>query len=151
MITELESLVSSFESGALNRREFMQGLFVVTATSGTSTKPKANSLNHVSLAVSDVDGSQEFYERVLGVTEVSRQSNGVNLGLGDSFLGLYDIEPAGQIHHLCVGVDDFEIEGAARDLRQLGIDPYIRQDRPELYFTDPDGIIVQLSAREYRG
>ena len=73
------------------------------------------------------------------------------MGLGDSFLGLYDIEPAGQIHHFCVGVEDFDIEVQARELSALGVEPRIRQDRPELYFADPDGITVQLSAPEYRG
>ena len=151
MVRELESLFSRFESGSLNRREFMQGLLVTTSASVAGSKPVANSLNHVSLAVSDVDASQAFYERVLEVSEVSRQFNGVNLGLGDSFLGLYDIEPAGQIHHFCVGVEDFVIQRQARELTALGVEPRIRQDRPELYFADPDGITVQLSAREYGG
>ncbi len=151
MVRELESLFSRFESGSLNRREFMQGLLVTTSASVAGSKPVANSLNHVSLAVSDVDASQAFYERVLEVSEVSRQFNGVNLGLGDSFLGLYDIEPAGQIHHFCVGVEGFDIQRQARELTALGVEPRIRQDRPELYFADPDGITVQLSAREYGG
>jgi catechol 2,3-dioxygenase-like lactoylglutathione lyase family enzyme len=151
MVRELESLFSRFESGSLNRREFMQGLLVTTSASVAGSQPVANSLNHVSLAVSDVDASQAFYERVLEVSEVSRQFNGVNLGLGDSFLGLYDIRPAGQIHHFCVGVEDFDIQRQARELTALGVEPRIRQDRPELYFADPDGITVQLSAREYGG
>ena len=151
MVRELESLVSRFEAGSLSRREFMQGLLIATSAPVARNEPRATSLNHVSLAVSDSDASQAFYERVLRVSEVSRQANGVNLGLGDSFLGLYDLEPAGQIHHFCVGVEDFDIEGQARELRTLGIEPFIRQDRPELYFADPDGITVQLSAPEYRG
>lgn len=151
MIAELEALVSSFEAGSLSRRDFMRGVLLATAAPKRGTRPIANSLNHVSLAVSDVDASQAFYERVLGVEEVSRQFNGVNLGLGDSFLGLYDIEPKGQIHHFCAGVEGFDIEGQAQRLRELGVEPFIRQDRPELYFMDPDGVTVQLSEREYRG
>ena len=151
MIAELESLISSFATGSLSRRDFMQGILVVTAAPKKSRRPIANSLNHVTLAVSDVDASQAFYERTLGVAEISRQFNGVNLGLGGSFLGLYDIEPSRRIHHFCVGVEGFDIEGQAQELRELGVEPVIRQDRPELYFTDPDGITVQLSEQEYRG
>ena len=151
MIRQIESLVSGFERGALSRRDFLEGLVVVAAAPRGGAAPRASSLNHVTLAVSDVDASQEFYETVLGASEVSRQSNGVNLGLGDSFLGLYDIEPVGAIHHFCVGVDDFEIEGSADELEALGVEPFIRQDRPELYFSDRDGILVQLSGQEYRG
>jgi catechol 2,3-dioxygenase-like lactoylglutathione lyase family enzyme len=50
-----------------------------------------------------------------------------------------------------VGVEDFDIQRQARELTALGVEPRIRQDRPELYFADPDGITVQLSAREYGG
>jgi catechol 2,3-dioxygenase-like lactoylglutathione lyase family enzyme len=157
MLKEIETLVGGFERGALTRRDFVQGVLAATAASAVgaplaaSGVPQANSLNHVSLAVSDVGASQRFYERVLGMAEVSRQPNGVNLGLGDSFLGLYDIRPPGGIHHFCVGVDDYVIERTAEQLRAQGIEPRIRQDRPELYFTDPDGITVQLSEKEYRG
>ena len=152
MIAELEALVSGFESGSLSRRDFVQGvLLAVAVPDSAGTSPIATSLNHVSLAVSDVDASQAFYERVLGVEEVSRQANGVNLGLGESFLGLYDIEPKGRIHHFCVGVENFGIQRMAEELSDLGVEPRIRQDRPELYFTDPDGITVQLSEPEYRG
>ena len=41
--------------------------------------------------------------------------------------------------------------GVIRGLRATGIEPYVRQDRPEIYFTDPDGITVQLSDKDYRG
>ena len=153
MVKQLESLLSRFEAGGLSRREFMQGVLVAAAPSVAHRKARAVSLNHVSLAVSDVDASTAFYGRVLGVSEVSRQPNGVNLGLGDSFLGLYDIPTAGQnkIHHFCVGVENFNIDSQAGELRALGVEPLIRQDRPELYFQDPDGITVQLSAADYGG
>ena len=40
------------------------------------------------------------YEATLGCSVVSRQENGIDLGLGDSFLGLYDIPgEVGRIHH----------------------------------------------------
>ena len=160
----IETLARAFERGDIGRREFVRG--VTLAVAGTAAGPaaavgartavgssriRAVSLNHVTLAVSDVDAAQAFYERVLGVSEVSRQFNGVNLGLGDSFLGLYDIDPPPRIHHFCVGVEDFDIEQKAAELRSLGVEPSIRQDRPELYFTDADGITVQLSDPEYRG
>ena len=165
MIRSLESLIGRFEAGYLGRREFIQGVLALATaaivpgevraaqrTSGGLARPRAASLNHVTLAVSDIERSSEFYGRVLGATEVSRQPNGINLGLGgDSFLGLYDIDPPPRIHHFCVGVEGFEIEEAAEELRSVGVAPTIRQDRPELYFQDPDGVTVQLSPVDYRG
>ena len=108
----------------------------------------------MTLAVKDPERSREFYESVLSIDVVSRQSNGINLGLGDSFLGLYEIPNPGHIHHFCVGVDDYEIQEAAVKLEGAGIEPsgcLVRQDRPEIYFSDPDGIRVQLSEKDYRG
>lgn len=151
MLAELEALVAAFEAGSLSRRDFLTGVLIAAAAPAPKRDVRAVSLNHVTLAVRDVDASQAFYERVLAVSERSRQFNGVNLGLGESFLGLYDVEPKGRIHHFCVGVEGFDLEGHAEALRELGVEPFIRQDRPELYFTDPDGITVQLSDAEYRG
>lgn len=151
VVAEIEALVSAFESGGLSRRQFLQGVVLAAASPQLKTQVRAVSLNHVSLAVRDVEASREFYGTVLGISEVSRQPNGVNLGLGDSFLGLYDIEPKGQIHHFCVGVSDFDLEAQADELRELGVEPFIRQDRPELYFADPDGITVQLADAGYGG
>lgn len=80
------------------------------------------------------------------------KENGINVGLGDSFLGLYDIpDAAGSIHPFRVGVDGYRIGEAADELRASGIEPHVRQDRPEIYFTDPDGITVQLTGKDYRG
>ncbi len=116
-----------------------------------STGFRAPSMNHVTLAVSDVQRSKEYYARVLGIDEVSTQKNGINLGMGDSFLGLYDMGENTGIHHFCVGLDSYSVDSAAQRLRELGIEPYVREDKPEVYFQDPDGITLQLEDKRYRG
>ena len=153
MDKNIDSLVHDYDDGVIDRRQFVIALSALTGVrSAQSATPfTANSLNHVTLAVKDPERSREFYESVLGIDVVSRQSNGINLGLGDSFLGLYEIPNPGHIHHFCVGVDDYEIQEAAAKLEGAGIEPFVRQDRPEIYFTDPDGIRVQLSEKDYRG
>ncbi len=149
----IDSLVHDYDHGDINRRQFVVALSALMGAprAQTGTPFKANSLNHVTLAVKDPERSREFYESVLGIDVVSRQSNGINLGLGDSFLGLYEIPNPGHIHHFCVGVDDYEIQEAEVKLAGAGIEPFVRQDRPEIYFDDPDGIRVQLSEKDYRG
>ncbi len=163
MIEALERLTDRFAAGDLDRRRFVSGVLALAAAPRVATEardpagvrtpgsPVGVSLNHVSLAVSNVSASQRFYERVLGLSEVSRQPGGVNLGLGESFLGLYRIDPPGRAHHFCVGVDGFAIEATASELRRSGVEPFVRQDRPELYFDDPDGVRVQISDPGYRG
>jgi catechol 2,3-dioxygenase-like lactoylglutathione lyase family enzyme len=153
MARDIEALVADYDRGKIDRRQFIRALSIIAAATGVAKAGtfQATSLNHVTLAVSDVERSRQFYESVLGASAVSKQENGINLGLGESFLGLYDIPGPPRIHHFCVGVDGYEIQAAAQKLRQAGIAPTIRQDRPELYFSDPDGVLVQLSEKEYRG
>jgi catechol 2,3-dioxygenase-like lactoylglutathione lyase family enzyme len=153
MNRQLDSLISGFEDGTISRRQLLAALTAMTVIPLTA-RPSGfvgRSLNHVTLSVSDVDRSRKFYESVLGVSVISTQENGVNLGLGDSFLGLYRIDDNPGIHHFCVGLENFNLDEAADRLRAIGISPYIREDKPEVYFQDPDGITVQFEDRGYRG
>lgn len=153
MNRQLDSLIAGFESGTISRRQLLFALtaMILTPVSAKSSGFAGRSLNHVTLAVSDVDQSRKFYESVLGTSIISTQANGVNLGLGDGFLGLYKIDDNPRIHHFCVGLDNFDINEAADKLRNMGISPYIRKDKPEVYFQDPDGITVQFEDKDYRG
>jgi len=161
MNDSVENLVTRFENNDIDRRSFVQAIMLLALSPSTGQAQEqglnANSMNHVTLAVSDPERSREFYASVLNMSVVSRQpaspvsGAGINMGTGDSFLGLYPIENPGRIHHFCLGVDDYVLEDAAEKLRVAGVKPVIREDRPELYFSDPDGITVQLSEKDYRG
>jgi catechol 2,3-dioxygenase-like lactoylglutathione lyase family enzyme len=162
MITEMESLVTRYDRGDINRRQLLAALAAIAAiaampqaTRGEEEKGpafEAKSLNHVTLSVSDIQKSKKFYESILGITTVSKHKDGINLGLGDSsFLGLYSIDKPPRIHHFCVGLDEYHVQVAAERLRQYGIVPFVSPGKPEVYFQDPDGIIVQLESKDYRG
>ena len=161
MHNAVEELVTLFENNAIDRRRFIQSLMLLTVSPAIghaqTRKLNANSLNHVTLAVADPERSREFYSSILNMNVVSRQpanlmvGAGINMGAGGSFLGLYPLENPGRIDHFCLGVDDWVIEETAARLKQAGVTPAIREDRPELYFKDPDGITVQLSDKAYRG
>ncbi|NND96368.1 MAG: hypothetical protein HKN47_03445 [Pirellulaceae bacterium] len=168
MNNEMETLVRQYDGGVISRRQLLAGLASIAATSTTgssttagaaepagsaSTGPafKGQSLNHVTLSVSDVEASRKFYSSILGVSVISQQKNGINLGLGSSFLGLYAIKEPPRVNHFCVGLDQFHVQVAAERLKQYGIEPRVRKDKPEVYFEDPDGITVQLESKNYRG
>jgi catechol 2,3-dioxygenase-like lactoylglutathione lyase family enzyme len=161
MIQSVEQLVTQFENKLIDRRSFISALaFLAVSPSVSQAKGpelNANSMNHVTLAVADPERSKDFYASVLNMSVVSRQPSspvvgpGINMGAGHSFLGLYPLQNPGRIDHFCLGVDDYVIEEAAETLRRAGVTPTIREDRPEIYFKDPDGITVQLSEKEYRG
>ena len=145
MTNAIESLVGQYEHGVISRRQLLTGLATITSMaipqSGNGEEDsrrgsaieaesafKAKSLNHVTLSVSNVKKSQHFYESILGLSVVSKQKNGVNLGL-----------------------DQFQVQVAADRLKEFGIRPQVRLDKPEVYFRDPDGITVQLENKKYQG
>jgi len=50
-----------------------------------------------------------------------------------------------------VSLDECGVGEAAEELRRMDIPPYVREDKPDVYFQDPDGITVQLENKNYRG
>jgi catechol 2,3-dioxygenase-like lactoylglutathione lyase family enzyme len=176
MDTHIEQLVDKFEARRIGRRELIASITALVASAGaavtaqnpvTPVKPvnpagpvaQGRSLNHVSLAVTDVEKSAEFYSNLLGLKVVSRPGNGgINLGLGTSFFGLYKLANPGTVNHCCIGVDDFDPDAIAAKLIARGI--RARVDRnpanrtsggDQLYFMDPDNTNVQLGANGYQG
>jgi catechol 2,3-dioxygenase-like lactoylglutathione lyase family enzyme len=119
---------------------------------------QGRSINHVSINVSDVERSARFYRDLLGLEEVSRPGNGgINLGLSDGFLGCYSGQP-GRVSHFCIGVDDYDPVRIADGMGQIDIQARVDTNPrnrtsggDQLYFTDPDGTPVQLSAHGYQG
>jgi catechol 2,3-dioxygenase-like lactoylglutathione lyase family enzyme len=169
MQDSVENLVTLFENGTLNRQQLIQGLLAVMApismvahahadTSTTSTF-RGRSLNHVTLSVTDVERSQEFYSRLLGGTISGRsvetdkgaKVESATLALPDCFIALFKLgEP--RVHHFCVGVENFSIEAALEKLKsEFPESKPITYRGEELYFRDPDGILGQISGMDYRG
>src|SRR5579864_869539 len=131
----IEALVEQFETRQLTRRELVATLTALVA-GGASASPAAQTLpapqtspvaqagtiNHVSLAVTDVERSAEFYSRLLGLKVVSRPGNGgINLGLGSGFLGLYKLPDPGHVNHFCLGVENYAADRMAAQLQEMGI------------------------------
>ena len=169
MQDSVENLVTLFEKGTLNRQQLIQGLLaamppismVADAQADTSTLStfRGRSLNHVTLSVTDVERSQEFYSRLLGGTMSCRsiqtdkgaKVESATLFLPEGFIALFKLgEP--KVHHFCVGVEDFSIDAALEKLKSD-----FPESKPstyrgaELYFRDPDGILGQISGMDYRG
>lgn len=165
----IEKLVDGFEQKKMTRRELVASLVAATgamavapAVSAQAAAPVAigRSMNHVSLSVNDVSRSADFYNRVLGMEIISRPANGgLNMGLGsESFLGLYNLPNPGGMHHMCIGVDNYDADALAEKLVDHGIDADVNRDPAnrtsggdQLYFNDPDGIRVQLAQHGYLG
>ena len=169
MSSEIDDLLQKVESRALSRRELVAALTGLLAAAAAplaaaqgslpGAVAQARTINHVSLAVTDVEKSAAFYKALLGLKEVSRPSNGgINLGLSDGFLGLYKLPNPGSVNHFCIGVDDFDPDKMAERLKQQGIQATVDRNPAnrtsggdQLYFTDPDKTRVQLGPNGYQG
>ena len=137
------------------------------------TEPiRVRTLNHVTLSVSDVARSVEFYQRLFGMPIQANQGSAacLRVGAGPQFITVTDISSAAGIHHFCLGVEDFDVDPLVSQLGGHGITradtlaPMTARVRmrgpelggsepgtPELYAADPDGIVVQLQDADYCG
>ena len=164
MVADLDLLLTEYESGVLSRRDLLSALAaafvpsVALAPRPTAPRPTlglARQLNHVTIRVANVERSRAFYQELFGMPVLTRVDPGINLRIGSSFLGLAPTPPnaPATIDHFCLGMDSFEPESIRRGLRARGLEVTIRArgETKELYFTDPDGITVQLQDAHYRG
>ena len=169
----IEELLSRYEKGQVSRRHVIASLAALFAGAG-SAEPQAQSapiavrtLNHVSISVSDVKRSVDFYQSVFGMTVKSQQGVAgnavagggtdvvVNLapGSGPEFVGIYKATPVGHIGHFCLGVQDFDADQVMRTLNARGIKANMRTrgESKEIFLNDPDNVSVQLTDVSYCG
>ena len=167
----IETLVEQFESRTLTRRELVASLsaLVAGAASAVSAQTPASpgvallapgrSLNHASLAVTDVEKAASFYGTLLGAKVVSRPGNGgINLGLGDGFLGLYKLASPGTVNHICVGVDNFDADRLAAACKEMGVTATVDRNPAnrtsggdQLYIQAFDNHRLQIGPHGYQG
>lgn len=161
----LDSLLQQYENGRLSRRELLGALAVLVAAPATATTAHAaqagpvgaiTQMNHVSIFVPSVQKSVDFYQGLFGMPLLTRQDPGINLSAGAGFLGIYPAQAGattGSINHVCFGMDKFDADAVLKQLTGRGIkaNSRLRGDTKELYFTDPDGIRVQLQDFNYKG
>ena len=152
MKSTISKLLETYENGKLSRRDLVQGLALLAASSGTMSAAgfQGNSINHVSLYVSDLQRSSDFYQRVLGCTVNKRDGNN-QVMFGKSFLVLRPGKPAGKVDHLAVGVDNFNKESVTADLKARGTTPMEEKGGVGFHVMDPDGFPLQIISSDNKG
>jgi catechol 2,3-dioxygenase-like lactoylglutathione lyase family enzyme len=155
----IEGLLGRYETGRLSRRDLVLALGALAAAPSTGVAQgsvlRAKTLNHVSLIVSNLDRSVAFYQRLFGLEVKSVQTGGVNLAVGDAFLGVYQAgaNAMPHINHFCFGLEQFDPEGAVQALEQAGA-PAESRERDgvvQVYTADPDNLRVQLQDVSFCG
>jgi len=146
----ISRLVRSFEKGKLTRRELVQTLAILTLSRPTATaqRPQINNVDHVSVVVSNMARSVDFYQRVFGFSILSEDEENeiVRLGVdGKMLLSLRHENTTGVIDHFAFGMEGFDVESATGMLEASGVAPEPVNIDYGFHFKDPDGAIVQLS------
>ena len=145
----ISDLLTRFERGSLTRRELIGALALLAGTGGIASAAtlKGASINHVSVLVTDMARSIDFYGRVFGLTLVNEdKANKIaRLGAGGKVLVSLRIEPPpGVIDHFAIGVEGFNRDAVTADLKGFGLTP---ADNIQFGFhvKDPDGAVVQIT------
>jgi catechol 2,3-dioxygenase-like lactoylglutathione lyase family enzyme len=158
----------------------MLGLRAILGAQPSAGPFSTIAMNHVTLAVTNAKRSLEFYQRVFGLPIVATQGPVpiMRLGAGPQFIALSE-RPTGKpgIDHVCLTIERFEVERVMKTLAGFGItqaEPGFtgglaggplrarvrmrgpeaggaKEGTPEIYFADPDGIVIQLQAPTYCG
>jgi len=168
----------------ITRRSLLLSLPAVAMARRVIAQPsvaalRVRALNHMTLAVSDVKRSLEFYQGLFGCPIQARQgaTTLLRMGPGPQFLAL---SAAGtnppSINHLCLTIDGFKVDTVLDALAAKGVSKAegagggmsggamkvrvrmrgpdaggAKEGTPEIYFGDPDGIVVQLQDPSYCG
>ena len=155
MQNEIARMVLDFEHGRLSRRQLIAHLAgIIAAAAGArsilgqsgAVKPaeaattfQAVDLDHIALSVRDVQRSQQWYQKHLGLKPMG-QEGFVTTGKG--WLALFQGEKPG-LHHYCYSIENYDPDDAAERLKAAGLTPKRRGGR--VYFDDPDGIECQVA------
>uniref|UniRef100_UPI003AB024F7 methylmalonyl-CoA epimerase, mitochondrial isoform X2 n=1 Tax=Centroberyx gerrardi TaxID=166262 RepID=UPI003AB024F7 len=130
---------------------------------------KLGRLNHVAIAVPDMEKATSLYRDVLGATvsdKVPLPEHGVYtvfvelgntklellhpLGEKSPIAGFLQKNKAGGMHHICIEVDDINaaiVDLKARNIRTLSAEPRIGAHGKPVMFLHPkdcDGVLVEL-------
>lgn len=121
--------------------------------------PGLGRLEHVEVGVLDLDVALDFYTRVMGLGEISRQDHTVYLGYGyDDNYDLAVVEGRTGLRHFAVRLDDHDaVEYYARRLKDVSVETERRDDiepgqEEGLRFLLPSGAameLVNVSDRRY--
>ena len=116
-------------------------------------------VGHLVLRVRDLRRSLDFYERVLGMSEVARRDFGEGpmsfLSTGNSHHDIALVEPGDSAprgaarHHFALKVGDSlsELAGVRATLEEAGVEVHMALDHrvsQGLYISDPDGNFIEL-------
>ena len=122
---------------------------LVAATPSTAAAQtaglKGTGIDHVSILVTDLQHSSEFYQRLFGMTVQSEDKPNqiLRLGAQRTIVSLRHEGPSGVVDHSAIKVDNVDRDRVTEVLKGHGLTP---QNNIQFGFhiKDPDGVVVQI-------
>lgn len=163
MYKAIDDFIEQYERGGLSRRQLVAGLAVLAtprASVSARTGVRASSLNHVNVRVTDLDRSVAFYRKAFalptpravdGAASVLDLPGGGFISLCPLSVATCGVKPgakAGDIDHFDLGIDNFNAARVIRQLKAVGVQA--EGEGTSVFLSDPDGVMIQLSAPNER-
>ena len=149
----ISGMLKDYESGHVSRRHLIRTLSALTLAGSSAFAEESTfkgvGLNHIAIRVADIRRSREFYQKHLGLPLIRESETSCFLKMGDEFLTLFRNERPG-LDHYCVAIEHFTPDAVMRELTRRGLEPRRPAGTDRIYFADPDGLEVQLSAVDHR-
>jgi catechol 2,3-dioxygenase-like lactoylglutathione lyase family enzyme len=156
-----DDLLDEYERGALSRRQLVQGLLMAAfpaALGAQSALPpdplRARNINHVHVVVKDMEESTAFYSKLLGgtVRELSPGLRRVFLPGEQTFNARISLDARTKsvgLDHIAFGIERFDAAETKAAINRVLPDVNVTlQGKQSCFVTDPNGIRVQLVAKD---
>src|ERR1700684_1036716 len=148
----IDTLVGQFERGSLTRRELVQALFMLAASPVLAQEPpagafRATGIDHVQITVTDLKATQQFYEKLFGVTTTSPSPTQLSLKLGSAgnTISVHsESGPIKPIDHFGIAVEDFSTEAALATVKRVVPGMKAEPNGTSVFVMGPDGVRVQI-------
>jgi catechol 2,3-dioxygenase-like lactoylglutathione lyase family enzyme len=150
----IETLVRQFERGALTRRQLVQGLLLVAVSPALAQERptgafRATGIDHVQITVSDLKATQQFYEKLFGVTSKVTAPTQLSLAIGtagDSVSVHSEAGPIKPIDHFGITVENFSPDAALTTIQRVVPGTKAQKQGDSVFVMGPDGVRLQLVA-----
>ena len=147
----ISRILESYEQGRVGRREVIRALAAVGLGAGAAPSAPASTfrglaINHTALRVTDTARTRDFYVKHFGLPVIRHSESALFLGLGKNFLSFFH-NPAPGFDHQCIAIENFRPDAVMDTLKGQGLNP--RREGDRIYFPDPDGLTVQVSAMDH--
>jgi len=153
MLKTIETMIQKFEQGKLTRRQLtlaIAALATAPQAAPADTGLRAVNINHVTVRVPNLHRTSQFYQEFFGMP-LKQQSKTIHiLGVGDQFFGIEQGDGPAKLDHYDFGIAGFDADEARAKLKKRNL-KYSGDGKESFKFTDPDGFIVQLNAKDYAG